>query len=127
MPGARAADFLEEAEVFELAGVFEFAEVFELAVDVPEFAEVPPFSFAIILLAEAAVCWLSFVSGPFFTISSFTFVVPVPIIPSFMAAAFERSISRLATKGPRSFTRTSQVFPFARFVTFKIVLKGSDL
>ena len=48
----RFGDFLE---VFVVDEVFEVSEVFELAEVAVEVADVPP-SFAIILLAEAAVC-----------------------------------------------------------------------
>ena len=108
---------------FELSVLALTAEVVFVVLD-PPFEAISAF---IIFCAFAAVCWLAFVLGPIFSISSFTFVVPDPIIPSLIAAALERSISLPITKGPLSFTRTFTVFPFLRFVTLITVLNGSDL
>src|SRR5262249_31783007 len=46
-----------------------------------------------------------------------TIAVPLGQTPSFTAATYERSITRLATNGPRSLMRTTTLRPFSRFVT----------
>ena len=56
-----------------------------------------------------------------------TRATPAVIIPSFSAAPWDKSISRSATNGPRSFTRTTTEFPFSRLVTSSIVPNGSVL
>src|SRR6266545_1760488 len=54
-----------------------------------------------------------------------TGIVPAAMAPSLRAAAYERSMIRPATVGPRSFTRTSTERPFWRFVTSTFVPSGS--
>ena len=50
---------------------------------------------------------------------------PVRTMSSAVAAAYERSIRRLSTNGPRSLTLTTTRLPFARFVTSTQVGNGS--
>jgi hypothetical protein len=54
-----------------------------------------------------------------------TGTVPLPSTPRARAAAYERSMIRPPTKGPRSFTRTSTERPLFRFVTRRRVPNGS--
>ncbi len=52
------------------------------------------------------------------TRSTSTMPLPADAMPIFAAAAYERSITRLEWKGPRSLMRTTTHLPFFRFVTF---------
>ena len=61
------------------------------------------------------------------TASIFTFAVPASMISRISAALNERSIILPATKGPRSFTLTTIVLLFTRFVTLRDVLMGRVL
>ena len=62
--------------------------------------------------------------GPAITVS-FTFAVPGPIRSMLRAAAFERSMIRSRTNGPRSVMRTSTVLLLDKFFTRTQVPKGS--
>src|SRR5271156_3174399 len=57
-------------------------------------------------------------------ISRRTLAVPVPTISIACAAESDRSITRLATNGPRSLMRTSVCLPLFRLVTRTPKLKG---
>ena len=59
--------------------------------------------------------------------STRTRAVPVPIMPSSFALAYERSMIRSPTNGPRSLTRTTMDFPFLRCVTRTLVPSGNSL
>jgi hypothetical protein len=57
-------------------------------------------------------------------LSTRTGAVPVLIISNCWAAAWERSMIRADTKGPRSFTLTTTCRLLCRFVILNIVPKG---
>jgi len=55
-----------------------------------------------------------------------TRTVPGPTMPIVRAAAYERSMARPSTNGPRSLTRTCTARPFSRLVTMTRVPSGSE-
>ena len=66
-----------------------------------------------------------FGSMPADTISKRTGTTPAPTESISCAAAIDKSIIRLSTKGPRSVMRTTVDFPLLRFVTRTTVSNGS--
>jgi hypothetical protein len=65
--------------------------------------------------AEPGVALASAGAGP--TYWTRTLAVPLPCRSSAAPAAFDRSIRRSSTNGPRSLRRTTTVLPFSRLVT----------
>ena len=56
-----------------------------------------------------------------------TIAVPLRSMSSLAAAEYDRSMMRLPTNGPRSFTRTTTLRPFCRFVTRTYAGSGNVL
>jgi hypothetical protein len=59
-------------------------------------------------------------------VTTLTLTVPVPSMPMLWAAAFDRSMIRPPTKGPRSLMRTTTERPFDKFSTRTLVPNGSE-